>query len=285
MQTAESLARSRAPLAFAAVLLAALGAALPAQPDDGRRGQDPTPARRGQQAAVVQPTDTAGIVTIEFPGGSLAQRVDALRPLSKGTNILIQPEADQVVLPPLQLRQVDAFTALKAIEMLVDDRGSHTMSVQKLGGQQQDVLTVRIRERRTRETQTPPTMVRVFSLRWLTTALPHEAAAADAVLTPDTILTAIDVGLGLAGGDKPVLRYHADSGLLFVQGGPQHVDVVQQVLMSLQEDLAQRRKSGSGGTTVRSGPGPTGPSHGAAREPSKAPEDSEHPAPPAEKRK
>lgn len=255
----------------AVAALAALATTLPAQPP-GVPG--PTGPTRGvqQQGAVVQPTENEGIVTIDFPGGTLAQLVDALRPFASRLNILIPPEAKQVELPGIQLRQVDPMTALKAIETLVDDRGDYVLDVQRLGGERHDVLTVRVRERRTR--QEPPAQVRVFSLRWLTTALPTEKSADSAVLSPDTILTAIDTGLGMVGGSKPVLRYHADSGLLFVQGGPQHVDVVQQVLVSLQEDLARRRKAASAEIS-----GGTQPSD-------RAPTDrSSEPAPAAEKRK
>ncbi|HLQ38680.1 MAG TPA: hypothetical protein VK348_12805, partial [Planctomycetota bacterium] len=69
---------------------------------------------------------------------------------------------------------------------------------------------------------------------------------------PATILTAIESGAqGMI--EPPVMRFHADSGLLFVHGEPERIELVRQVLGNIESDQQMRRALTRGpGTTTSS---------------------------------
>jgi hypothetical protein len=55
---------------------------------------------------------------IDFPGGTVRDYVAALRAASAGANINVQPEAQELVLPPIRLRGVNAATALEGLRVI-----------------------------------------------------------------------------------------------------------------------------------------------------------------------
>jgi hypothetical protein len=116
------------------------------------------------------------------------------------------------------------------------------------GSQGQPVYALRVARARSAASPKEPTfvdlVVRVFSLRMLTHGGVGEATGNGTALEPGTVLSAIETGLSFAQSPrKPVVRYHTDSGILFVQGTPEHVHVVQEILSSLSEDVARARQA------------------------------------------
>jgi len=82
----------------------------------------------------------------------------------------------------------------------------------------------------------------VFSLRYLT------RGTGDTLKT-QTILMAIDTGLAIEGvGSRAKIKYHEDSGLLFVRGTSEHLRLVTSVLDELRRDVQPSRSPRRGGT-------------------------------------
>lgn len=228
-------------LRLAPVLLATALAAAPALPQ-----QPGTPADRAAQAAVID---------LDFRGGTLAEFVAAVRGAQPRANIILAESVAAVRLPTVQLRGAGIEQALEAATlaaagdkrvMVSTHRGNGT------GGEFVFVVTA----------QPEPTsigpagqgrggekMLRVFSLARLTDQQPNDPP--NTAVKATTILTAIESGMtGLM--DVPTLRYHEDSGLLFVQGSGQQIAVVQEVLQSIESTQQYRRASnrGAGGPPV-----------------------------------
>jgi hypothetical protein len=183
---------------------------------------------------------TEQTVTVSFSGGTLADFVAAVRGAGNGLNILAPSEASKVgPLPAITLVNAPVSSALEAVTTIVDrsrfDVVVHTM---RNGPPNQTVYSVRVSVAPSAEPRPlEPRQVKVFSLRGLTDSPGKKAEGT--MLPTQTVLTAIDTGLALATeeGDTPVLKYHTDSGLLFVRGTAAQLAVVAQTLEQLHNDL------------------------------------------------
>jgi hypothetical protein len=190
------------------------------------------------------PTDT--VVSVNFAGGTLAELVDVIRESDEYINILTPPEASQVSAPSLSLKQVSVGNALRAIAQVCSNRQASVDVTAQNTGWGQPVFSLRVALARQRETAAPgsvETSVVVFSIRSMTESLPGVPEDAQITFAADTILTAIDTGLNVADpeGDKAQIRYHADSGLLFVRGTWEQNQLIESVLESMENDLNRRR--------------------------------------------
>jgi hypothetical protein len=210
------------------------GAALSQQPPGTQGGM---PVAPHQEPAV----------SITFKGGTLAEYAAALRAASDGANILVPEQATDVRVPAITLKDATVFSALEALgELVIDDYQVKVRAI--MSPLAQPVYAVRVS--RVRAVAGAPgqgmvderaRVVRVFSIKSLIQAHPGDPAEG---LKAETILTAIETGLsftGEAARAKAVVRYHADSGILFVHGTLEQVGVVEQVLASLGNDLLRAR--------------------------------------------
>lgn len=205
------------------------------------------PAQRDEQTdrpRLNNPTDT--VVSVDFAGGTLAELVEMIRGADEYINILTTPEASQISAPSLSLKQVTVENALKAIaQVCSNQQASVDVSTQR-SGWGQPVYSVRVALAQRRDTAEPgsgATSVEVFSIRSMTESMPGVPEDERITFEADTILTAIDTGLNVADpeGDKAQIRYHADSGLLFVRGTWDQNRLVENVLSSMGRDLERRR--------------------------------------------
>jgi hypothetical protein len=186
-------------------------------------------------------------VSVAFPGGTLSAFVAEVRKADKSINIVVSALADDVEVPALALQSATVYSALRAVGQIVPQDFHVNVEVQPPGPSGTPVYAVAVRPMQQPATAaafTPLTkVVQVFSLRQLTDRVPGDPQDV-AVVPPKTILTAIDTGLGIDGGkDDATIRYHEDSGLLFVQGTPEQTNLVSEVLRSMIRDLEMRRQA------------------------------------------
>lgn len=257
-------------LSFSPPLALALTAIL-AAPAAAQEAQPPAPAATRHSQA-------DSTISVKFRGGSFADYVSVIRNAGEKVNIVIPPMAADVQVPPLSIIDAEVEAALEVAAEIVDAK--HRVKVRthrsKLG---RPIHVIQVYEAPAApnltgavRTQGPPrTEVRVFSLCALTERLTGDPDQSDFAIKPSTILTAIDTGLAVAseeGVDKPVIRYHEDSGLLFVQGTPHQTNMVNEVLQRMENDVGRRRSayilnSNSRGRSAPSQPGPSGPAKNA----------------------
>ena len=230
----------RMQASFPTVAAAALLAALATGPQAAAQA-DPS-GRASRQAGEV--------VSVDFEGGTLADFADALRDAGKDVNILLPDTAHDVAVPAVTLRQASVEAALNAVGSIVDPNYLVEVRTQR-AGQGNSVHALRVLAKSSQQVSgvvagngpgsSRPTDVQVFSLRSLTESLPGDPEGA--TNKAETILTAVETGLGVAGetNSKAVLRYHEDSGLLFVRGTRVETGLVQSILHRMNEHVVQQR--------------------------------------------
>lgn len=205
----------------------------------------PTIAAQPVTEAAPRRVDTPTL-DVKFKGGTLMDLVELLRLQNDLINIVAPELAARVPVPPMQLHSVTAEAALRAAATVVDKPFDLNVQpiVEKTGG---SVLALRVQERTTRTAATTmglvdadETRVEVFSLRAITKALPNEPDGI--VHQTKTVLTAIDTGLGFVhAATKPSIKFHEDSGLLFVSATSEQIGVVSSVLNQLERSVAAAR--------------------------------------------
>jgi hypothetical protein len=196
----------------------------------------------------IKPSMPVQTVSLEFKGGSLADFAAAIRKAAAEVNIVLPDKAKEVRLPELSLASASVESALKAVDALVDE--DFSVSVKALWNEAgKPVYALSVRDRRkaplVQTTGGFPAggrSVSVFSLKSLTELAADVPKANGLTISVEAILTAIDAGMSLHEEPKKAeIRYHADSGLLFVNGTPAQVDILKSVLQNLMGDLRERR--------------------------------------------
>jgi len=140
-------------------------------------------------------------------------------------------------MPAIELRSAPIQAALESIAMVVPDPYRAKAVVNVVPGSGVPVYSVVIAA-----DQPPPASseVRVFTLSTLTKALPTDPVDAPVVLPAKTVLSAIEAGARVL-NQQFDLRYHEESGLLFLRGTSAQIEMVQQVLGNLQRDQERVR--------------------------------------------
>ena len=222
------------------------------QPPGGAGG--PAPSAPGGAGGPAPSGGPPAIEALQFSGGPLAELVQLIRESHRGPlNIVLDPDAEVVVLPALTLRSVSVSGALKVAQAAA--KGGARVSVQRIreepGDQEVFVIRVDVPGSRGKEPNaitrgaggggtfagalaTPaepprPRRLEVISLRPL---LGEGRGKEDVGATLKTALTAIEEALQLAGKDEeiPTFKVHGESGLLFVRGSEEQIEMVQKVI-------------------------------------------------------
>ncbi len=197
-------------------------------------------------------------LSVEFKGGSLTEYVAALRSAGNNVNVVLPDTAAKVRVPALVLRETSVEAALRAVTNVVDESIHLSVNV-SIGSSPNSgpfgapVYSIQVRQLESNSMgnaampqSSRARLVRVFALRTLINGPGDTATRLDV----KTILTAVDTGLGVVAehagldttsSDKAVVRYHEDSGLLFVAGTNAQLSVVDQVINNLERDQKEER--------------------------------------------
>ena len=85
----------------------------------------------GAQSQAVQPKDGQGWVSIDFPGGSLADYVDLLHKSCPELNVVVNSDAADLAIQPIELRNVRPESTIAILERLYPQQ----LDVSGLGGE------------------------------------------------------------------------------------------------------------------------------------------------------
>jgi hypothetical protein len=186
---------------------------------------------------------TRPIVSIDFDGGSLEDFVEEIRGAGQNINILIPPEAAEVSVPAVALKSVGVEAALEAVAAITLS-DSVSVGVSTMLGAGVPIYAVRVNfSSNTRRSGFENVDVRVISISSLTQSLPGDPEPARITTSAETILTAIDTGMEVVGGERATIKYHEDSGLLFVKGTRTQLNITERIIGNMVSDLEQRRDS------------------------------------------
>ena len=196
------------------------------------------------------------LIQLRFDGGSLSQFLDVLRAAyasqaaklgsNPHLNLIVTGSPATLVLPGFSLYDTTVQEALTAVERMTaaakqrikvwrnHDRGSRPIYV---------INASSLKDPRSATEGGLYTIItRVFSIRNLTTPVPF--ANTESVLPLEAVLGAVEAGLGLTspktGAQAPVVRYHKESGLLFVRADSRHAELVHEILQQLESALMER---------------------------------------------
>ncbi|MFN0134359.1 MAG: hypothetical protein ACKVW3_17740 [Phycisphaerales bacterium] len=175
-----------------------------------------------------QPERPAGpVVSLRFPGGTVAEYVTALRvaSTSEPINITCSTEALSIRIPEVTLKDVSLESALRAAAFAAQENGQQRLYVEPFGGlNRTDAFALALMPVRGRDAADD---LQVFSIRDLT-----ESGG----VKIETVLTAVETALALTdtAPSPATTKYHKDSGLLMIRGNMSQLNAADQVLKRLE---------------------------------------------------
>jgi hypothetical protein len=175
----------------------------------------------------------AKLISLNFPGGTVLAYVNAVRKAAGDINVVVAPEAGEVRMPAVTVKEVTVAAAMDLIDgQSVDMPGRRI----QLGVEHMPVYD-------TRERQTYQVLAKVSgrpTVRathvWTLSQLVDNDIPSAAVLS--AVETAIEV---VASSTRPDVRFHEDTALLIASGDHDQLEAIEHVLDSLNEAVANRR--------------------------------------------
>lgn len=206
----------------------------PAQPATAHPASSPATATASREHAQM-PVLTDQRISLRFSGGLLADYIAALKSLpgNPPLNIVLNNGAEKAEVPPVAFTEVSPLVALQILEEIASISGG--IVINSFGGEGsaggEPVWVISARERPRRPAEFLKTSV--FSLGIKTSDKPDTAASTEQDGRVTSILSAIEAALSLSSGQATQLKFHRESGLLFVRGTDDDEHVVRDVIKEL----------------------------------------------------
>lgn len=182
--------------------------------------------RRAARRAEAEQASGVSRYDLEFPGGTPAQLVAAIRKASEGPcNLVIASNVAELSLPPLSLNSTTTTELLIALAQMFSQTGMVTLSP---GGSNVNETTVWILYRNSRVS------CRVTNIEFLLAAY-----------TVDEITNALTTAWKLQGREQPKYVYDKASGLLMVTGDDRQLELMNEVLVQMNEGVKKRARDKS----------------------------------------
>jgi len=216
---------------------------LPVQPTASPAAPSANPTMQPSSATSSQP-----LISVDFPGGTVAEYIIALKRSSPDTpiNIVASDRAAKQVLTAICLKNVVVSVAVYSIQA-ASTSPKMVWRVEQIVQPFQQVddpesASKAFRVECVSAGQGYNLVVQAFSLQPILGSGGIKGAEASSTVA----LTAIETGLKLQdpeNSDGVELKFHADSGLLFVRGTKEEVQLVSQIVARLREDSEGRREA------------------------------------------
>lgn len=194
-------------------------------------------------------------IDLQFPGGTVEEYISSVRDVTRsgdspeGLNVVIDNPraASSESLPPISLKRVRVDTAMELIEHVATSRDYRvtTRDLNPRGGDPVYVLSSKaLSGPASRDRSEAEMRIEVFSIRDLAATEAKKGGDDADRFRVETILTALETALSMS--ESPVtneqLRYHPESGLVFLYGTEEQIAVVRQTL-----DRMRGREESAGG--------------------------------------
>jgi hypothetical protein len=232
----------------------------PQEPAPSSRPQEPDPKLAAAKSGNVgQPVPV--VVTLSFPGGSLADFCNAIRAKEPRANIVVAPLAAGAKLPAMELRGAGLDQALEGACAIAESTA--LIRIKDFRGPGEPVFTITAQEPVMAVGKVGPDG-KMSSAGSMPGSLPRteltEVFSLNRLIDPKdgsgfpvtTVLSAIET----ATGDQALaaMRFHKESGLLIVRGRQEQLGLVRDVLGSLERDVRERAKQQNPKGTVPNDP-------------------------------
>ena len=175
------------------------------------------------------------LIDVQFPGGTVAEYIAALRKAHAEANIVSIPPASEALLPKIELRHSSVNSAAYLLHELVaqHSRGLAELrvaSVPTMYSGESEIYTITARVYGPENSPAAGTInaaveTRVWSI----------ADLLDDHLKAEQVLSAIEAGLDLIKEEhEPAeIRYHADTALIIASGHPAQIAMIHEITHSL----------------------------------------------------
>lgn len=154
-------------------------------------------------------------VSVDFPGGTIADYVDAIKKEADTLNLIVTESAKDLTLPKIALKNVPTHVAIKCIEQCFDSN----RTIVRVSGEIEGVQFIQAEVISTNQ-------VEVINIRHLISGKRDEK---------ENFLAAVETGLQMQNeaGTNLKIKFHEETGLLFLAGDRTEIDLVQQIVSEL----------------------------------------------------
>ena len=210
-------------------IIVLLGLGYTATRSDGAEGQPPPVSslveQRRQANRDARARELESRFDFSFPGGTSKEFANAINDAARKSikepepvNVIIPPELNDVRIPPMELRSVDARSIFLSLN-LIARQGANALEWIPVGVRGGADVWVPNRTSDNRKTQTfyVGNLLQKFKIEDITTA----------------VQTTWDLGAKDGGPAKPELKYHRDTQLLIVRAYPAQLEAMEEVVTQL----------------------------------------------------
>ena len=197
------------------------------------------PPARAQSEVPWQPKPKAPpLIALEFPGGTIAEYVEALNEVVGKANIVVMAAARDIEMPPVELNSVALGSALELIqgEFQPQEQTHVKIHVDEVSMYEEGEKPIyRVFAEVHRRGRPSETSVHVWSIANLLS----EGLPSDAVLT--AVETAVELVIDR---QQPAeIRFHDATGLIIARGNRQQLEAVDYVVKQVEESIERRLAS------------------------------------------
>lgn len=174
------------------------------------------------------------LIDVQFPGGTAAKYVAAIRKAAGNVNVLVAPETREVELPPVTLSNVSVAAALNLLDGKEHATANRIVRLKvhvmpTYSQAERTTFQVRADIRQNRE-RVPGAYV------WSVSTLLENGISSRA------LLSAVEMALDVIGSDTQLdVRFHEDTGLLIAMGDIGQMETIDGVLDQLQQGVNDLR--------------------------------------------
>lgn len=175
---------------------------------------------------------------LEFPGGTLAEYVAAIRGRNPAANIVLTGEFTVAAAPQVSLKSVTTEAAIGLLTSGAQDAPGMTYWVHSRkvdnAGSPEPVLVIEVRtvNRDARRPPQAPSESAVVSLAHLL------RSGGGKPLRVEDVLSAVEAASSMIGTDPPTIRFHAETKLLIFRGSKEQVSMLRETLAALERSAA-----------------------------------------------
>ena len=196
----------------------------------------PPPARAQSEVPTQPKAEPPQLIELEFPGGTIAEYVEALNEVVGKANIVVMAAARDIEMPPIELNSVALGSALELIqgEFQPQERVRVQVHVDEVSMYEEGEKPIhRVFAEVHRQGRPSETSVHV----WTVANLLSEN------LPPDAVLTAVETAVELVTDlrQPAEIRFHEATGLIIARGSRQQLEAVDYVVRQVEEGIERRR--------------------------------------------
>jgi hypothetical protein len=223
------------------------------------QAQPGLPLATKPDSTVVEVPDDGSGIDLNFRGGTVGDYVMLIEKQAPGVlNFVMANEIADTEMLPLTLRAVSTSDAVAMVTRMARPKGRLGLRVEERVAR--GSRTFLIEEDRTRmpfpshlasSPESVNRVTRVFSLNNLigkalpAGETPGASAGGTVAMTSDVVLASLEQALSIASSEDPPaeVRFHSDSGLVFVRSTHDQAEIAERTIGTLQADFARPQRS------------------------------------------